>query len=188
MASEIDAYAEEFWDWRVRTQPRSSDDIMRVVRPAGWLPELGHDAVAAHRAQRDVFEAKLAALEGDTVDLRLLRSALHRVTWELDVLKVWAHPMAYVDASLGVVFDALLPADRDIAEVERFLRNVPHVVAIADEVLPGVAQAELTDIAIIALDGIRDRLAPLVEAFPSWPAQCRKPPTHWRPGAADWRN
>lgn len=173
MASDIDAYAGEFWDWRVRTQPRSSDDIMRVVRPAGWLPEIGPAAVAAHRVQRDAFDVRLKELEADTgrpipdlVDLRLLRSALHRVTWELDILRVWTHPMAYIDASLGVVYDALLPADRDVSEVGRFLRNVPHVVAVADEVLPGVAQAELADIAITALDGIRDRLAPLADAFP----------------------
>lgn len=173
MTPTIDGFAADFWAWRVHTQPRSSDDIMRVTRPAGWLPELGLAAVAAHRAQRDAFEATLAGLEhdrtdrsiADRVDLRLLRSALNRVTWELDTLRSWAQPMTYVEAALGPVFDVLLPPQVEIAEVARFLRNVPDVVHAAEEVLPGVAQAELTDIAIGALDGIRDRLAPLVATF-----------------------
>ena len=173
MALTIDEYAAEFWDWRIRAQPRSSDDILRVQRPAGWLPELGPAAIAAHRDRRDAFEAALSQLENDKtdrpvadrVDLRLLRSALNRVTWELDVVRTWAQPMTYVEAALGTVFDALLPARVDVAEVARFLRNVPAVVAAAEEVLPGVAQAELADIAITALDGIRDRLARLTAAF-----------------------
>ncbi|MBC7047341.1 hypothetical protein G6O52_25795, partial [Salmonella enterica subsp. enterica serovar Heidelberg] len=29
----------DFWAWRGTTQPASSDDIPRIVRPAGWLPD-----------------------------------------------------------------------------------------------------------------------------------------------------
>ena len=201
----IDSFAAEFWAWRVRTQPRSSDDIPRVTRPAGWLPELGLAAVAAHRARRDEFDAALAELErdpadrpvADRVDLRLLRSAVNRVTWELDVLRTWAQPMTYVEAALGTVFDALLPPRTDVTEVARFLRNVPAVVAAAEEVLPGEARAELADIAIGALDGVRDRLAPLVAAFPelsadvSAAADALEHLRAWlvelRPGLAPWQ-
>jgi len=175
----IDGFSAEFWAWRVRCQPRSSDDIMRVTRPAGWLPELGPAALAAQRGQRDAFEEALAALErsvhgaagssvADRVDVRLLRSALNRVTWELDVLRWWAQPAAYVEAALGPVFDALLPPGVDaarLAEVGRFLGNVPAVVAAAEEVLPAVAQAELVDLAVGSLDGIRDRLLAVVAAL-----------------------
>jgi Bacterial protein of unknown function (DUF885) len=201
----IDGFSAEFWAWRVRTQPRSSDDILRVRRPASWLPELGLAAVAAHREQRDAFEAVLTELENDKadrpvadrVDLRLLRSALNRVTWELDVLRTWAQPMTYVEAALGTVFDALLPRQVEVAEVARLLRNVPDVVAAAEEVLPGVAQAELADVAIGALDGVRDRLAPMVAAFPDLRADAaaaadalehlRARLVEMRPGLAPWQ-
>jgi hypothetical protein len=63
MTQTIEEYADGFWAWRVRNQPRSSDDILRVTRPPGWLPEVGHAAIAAHRAQRDTFEPALAELE-----------------------------------------------------------------------------------------------------------------------------
>jgi hypothetical protein len=179
VAQTIDEYSAEFWAWRVRSQPRSSDDILRVTRPPGWLPELGHAAVAAHREQRDAFEVALTATEArvhgddsstvaDRVDVRLLRSALNRVTWELDVLRTWTQPSAYVEAALGPVFDVLLPPGVDaarLAEVARFLRNVPAVVAAAEEVLPGVAQAELADVAVSALEGIRERLDQVVSAL-----------------------
>jgi hypothetical protein len=177
VATTIDEFSAEFWDWRVRTQPRSSDDILRVVRPAGWLPEVGRDAVAAHRRQRDVFSVALAELAAalppdapvaDQVDVRLLRSALSRVTWELDVLRTWTQPMTYVEAALGPVFDVLLPPGVDaarIGEVARFLGNVPAVLAAAEDVLPTVAEAELAEVAAGALDGVRDRLTRVASAL-----------------------
>jgi len=175
----IEEFSAEFWAWRVRAQPRSSDDIMRVTRPPGWLPEVGHAAIAAHRRQRDAFAEALATLEtrvhgdpsspvADLVDVRLLRSAVNRVTWELDVLRTWSQPSAYVEAALGPVFDVLLPPGVDaarVAEVGRLLRNVPAVVTAAEEVLPAVARAELVDVAVSSLDGVRDRLAEVSAAL-----------------------
>ena len=193
MTQTIEEYADGFWAWRVRTQPRSSDDILRVTRPPGWLPEVGHAAIAAHRAQRDTFEPALAELEArvhgsgtvaERVDVRLLRSALNRVTWELDVLRTWAQPATYVEAALGPVFDVLLPPGVDaarLAEVTRFLGNVPAVVAAAEEVLPGVAQAELVDLAVGSLDGVRgrlDRWSPPLRR-PTSVTSPRRRPTRW---------
>ena len=38
-ADALDDLSREFWEWRVVQQPVTGDDIPRVERPAGWLPD-----------------------------------------------------------------------------------------------------------------------------------------------------
>src|SRR5260370_21202045 len=98
---ELDELAERFWAWRARQQPRTRDDIPRLDRPAGWLPEVD-PALAARRAgELGAFGAELARVRPDQgpdrVDHRLLRSAKARGTWESAGLRgrgiprVWTH-------------------------------------------------------------------------------------------------
>ena len=42
----LDDLARDFWTWRAATQPSSGDDIPRIERPAGWLPDWSRDAIA----------------------------------------------------------------------------------------------------------------------------------------------
>lgn len=156
----IDDLSERFWAWRARQQPRQRDDIPRLVRPAGWLPEVDPDLAARRREELAGFQAELAALRPaaraasvpDRVDHRLLRSAMSRVIWENDVLGVRHIPRFWIDQAIGPVFDALLPpgvppgpAGLDggqpevdaarVAEVIRLLRAVPATLSYAPAAL-----------------------------------------------------
>jgi hypothetical protein len=86
------ALATEFFEWRRVQQPASGDDIPRVERPDGWIPDFSPAALESYRAR---YPDYLNAVDGlDTrdwdvtsrVDARLLRAAIQRVHWELDVL------------------------------------------------------------------------------------------------------
>jgi hypothetical protein len=168
---EMDELAERFWAWRARQQPRTRDDIPRLDRPAGWLPEVD-PALAARRAgELGAFEAELARIRPDQVpdrvDHRLLRSAMARVTWESDVLRVRGIPRFWTDQALGPVFDVLLRPGVDgprVAEVVRLLRAAPVTLSHAPQAL-GTAAREFAERAVAELDGIGDRLAACAAAL-----------------------
>ena len=143
---ELDELSERFWAWRARQQPRTRDDIPRLDRPAGWRPEVGAALAERRREELGGFEAELARIRPDRdavpdrVDHRLLRSALARVRWESDVLRVRGIPRFWTDQALGPVFDALLRPGVDaarVAEVTRLLRAVPATLACAPAALAG---------------------------------------------------
>lgn len=130
----------DFWAWRVGTQPASSDDIPRIVRPAGWVPDWSPAAVAAQRERLAALEARWKALESaprtvpEKVDYRLVGSALARVHWELDHIAAWRRqPHFYTAQALNPVFEVLLPpppvARARIEDVIRLLGNAPAVLA-----------------------------------------------------------
>lgn len=173
---QLDDLADRFWRWRAVQQPRGRDDIPRLDRPAGWLPEVGADALVRHRAARDGFAAELAdlapALAGatvaDRVDHRLLRSAVARLTWELDVLEVWAQPRFYVDQAIGPVFDALLRPGVDAAraaEVLRLLRAAPGTLATGLEMVEGRCVAPFTRSAVDELADVEGRVVASARAL-----------------------
>jgi hypothetical protein len=169
---ELDALSDRFWAWRSSTQPRTRDDIPRLTRPIGWLPSVGVEAVTAQRRQSAAFESELALIRpsdvADAVDHRLLRSAMARVTWELDVANFWHQPRFYTDQALGPVFDVLLPLGVDaprVREVARLLVNVPAVLSTAREILPDLAVAEFTAVASAELVGIEGRIEALARAL-----------------------
>src|SRR5947209_17438223 len=149
--TELDALAEEFWSWRAVQQPRTRDDIPRIGRPAGWLPDFSAGAVARYRGDLAGFEQRLARIapgpdRAAAVDHRLVRSALARVRWELDVLRIWQRqPGFYVDQTLGCVFDLLTPLDVDatrLADVRRLLSATSAVLDVGRDNLAGSAVRE----------------------------------------------
>src|SRR5207302_6917704 len=80
---------ERFWAWRARQQPRTRDDIPRLDRPPGWLPEVDAGLAGRRHEELGAFEAELARIDPDEVpdlvDHRLLSSAMARVRWESDI-------------------------------------------------------------------------------------------------------
>ena len=152
------------WEWRARQQPSMGDDIPRLPRPAGWLPDFSADAVARARRTRDELAARWRSIDvGDRdvavqVDHRLIGSVLSRVTWELDVLQSWRRdPVFHVHQALGPYFDLLLPlppfSDERAASIVTAIGNVPAAVDTALAVLDQPA-GPLTAAAIELLDGI----------------------------------
>jgi hypothetical protein len=168
---ELDELGERFWAWRARQQPRTRDDIPRLDRPAGWLPEVDAELAGRRREELAAFQAELARIRpdqvADRVDHRLLRSAMARVTWESDILGVRGIPRFWTDQALGPVFDALLRPGVDgarIAEVVRLLRAVPATLSRAPAALAQPAR-EFAELAVAELDGIAERVAACAQAL-----------------------
>lgn len=170
-ADPLDELARAFWTWRAAAQPSSADDIPRLERPAGWLPDWSREAVAARRAALAGFEQRYRAIDASSwpvprqVDYRLIGSALARVTWELDGAPAWRRdPSFYVQQALGPVFDVLLPPPPITAEradlVLSRLGNVPRITAQATTNLDD-ARAPFARLAIDTLADIETRLTTL---------------------------
>lgn len=139
MADPVQELGEAFWEWRAQTQPASGDDIPRIVRPDGWTPDWSPDAVADRYEQLEAFEARWAELEtapatvSESVDYRLVGSALARVRWELDHVAAWRRqPHFYLQQSLVPIFETLLPPppvdEVRFDDVLRLLRAVPDIL------------------------------------------------------------
>ncbi len=172
--AEVEEIGTRIWRWRARYQPRTRDDIPRLEREPGWLPDFSAATVAEIRRQRDSFAAELAAVHpgpevSDRIDHRLLESLLARVSWELDVVRAWQrHPRFYIDQAIGTTFDALLRPGVDgdrISEVIRLLHAAPAILATGRENLDGHATAEFTELAVQELVGIEARCTDLATAL-----------------------
>ncbi len=171
----------DFWAWRGIIQPASSDDIPRIARPAGWLPDWSPAAVAAQRRQLATFEARWKALErapqsiGEKVDYRLVGSALARVHWEMDHIAAWRRqPHFYTAQALNPVFEVLLPkppvSHARLDEVIHLLGNAPAILAAGRANLNDmrgpfvdVALGQLADVPE-SLRGMATGLAPYADA------------------------
>jgi hypothetical protein len=170
---ELDELAGRFWAWRARQQPRTRDDIPRLDRPPGWLPEVDpaldgvrEEELAGFRAELDRIRPEPGAVP-DRVDHRLLRSAIARVNWECGILKVRSVPRYWTDQALGPVFDTLLRPGVDeprVEEVIRLLRAAPATLACAPAALAGAAR-EFAQLALAELDGIAARVDACADAL-----------------------
>ena len=166
----------DFWSWRATQQPRSRDDIPRIERPAGWLPEWSAVAVARYREQLAAFDVAHRAIDAIgapvevQVDHALIGSAIARVRFELEVLQSWRrHPSFYVDQTLGVVFDLLLehrPLDEQRARrVLDALGAVGAGLATARENLEGAAFEPFAVVAVDKLARIEEQVAAFGDAL-----------------------
>jgi hypothetical protein len=83
------------WTWRAKTQAHGYDDLMRVERRAGWVPDWSASAVARRQEQLADLRARWEAINAagwsipDRVDRLLVGSLLRRVAWDLDTLQSW---------------------------------------------------------------------------------------------------
>lgn len=114
-ADALDDLAHDFWAWRAAEMPVSTDDIPRLDRPAGWVPDWSPAAVQSYRKQVTEFEQRWSAIDASQwpvprqVDYHLIGSAIARVRWELDYLGAWQrNPNFYLDQTLGAYFHLLL--------------------------------------------------------------------------------
>jgi uncharacterized protein (DUF885 family) len=173
--TELSALGFEFWTWRAAQQPRSHDDIVRIDRPAGWVPDFTAEAIDRYRAEAAAFERRLADLgadlsdPADEVDYRLMRSAIRRVFWELDTLRLWQiHPGFYLDQTLGCVFDLLTPVNvtaEILHDVSRMLAATPDIVATGRQNLDGNAVTEFAELAIGALGDVESKVLDVAAAL-----------------------
>lgn len=183
MGADVRQLIEDFWSWRIRQRPRTSDDIPRVERPAGWTPDFSAAAVARYRVELDELEHRWAATRPDdadraaAVDHRLIGSAIARVRWELDVLRTWERdPAFYVDQTVGVVFDLLtvpgLTAAR-LEDVRTALEATPRVLADGRANVASTGYREFAALTVDQLGTVEADLASMASALtrldiPGW--------------------
>jgi hypothetical protein len=144
-----------FWRWRVVQQPINHDDIPRIDRPAGWVPDWSPTTVRAMRDSLARFQQLWAQLDtarlsrAEQVDYRLVGSAIARVAWELDGTREWErNPRFYLQQSIGAVYDQLLPPP-------------PFSAARSRAILSRLEQIPRT--LLDAQANLRDPLAPFAE-------------------------
>jgi len=171
----IQNLAQDFFEWRKITQPCSGDDILRVERPNTWTPDYSPEALAIYRPKYVEFSQKLKNLSKenwsltDSVDYLLLHSAIERVNWELNVLKLPnRNPDFYVHQTLGAVFELLLihsPIDKKRADnIIHRLNSIPSTIEHAKVNLTEPI-APFAEIALHKLNNVRKRFYELRDAL-----------------------
>ena len=164
----IEALGIDFWRWRTLQQPRSHDDIPRIERNKNWKPAWSSQDVAGYQNAISDFQKRWKAIDAGTVnslnvskeswvDYQLIGSAIHRVYWELDYLKVWQQqPRFYIDQTAGVVFDLLLP----IQVNDEIVRDVVFALNFTEEILnsgiKNLANNAVKAYAVVAIDLLKD--------------------------------
>ncbi len=137
-AVSIEEIGNEFWAWRVRTQPFLKDDIPRIDRPE-CERDWSASSIRGMRATLADFEARWKAIDAakwsiaQQVDYRLIGSALARVRWELDVNRRWERdPTFYLDQTLTALLEALVqppPFDADRSrEILGRMQEIPKIL------------------------------------------------------------
>ncbi|MGB5850424.1 MAG: DUF885 family protein [Ignavibacteriaceae bacterium] len=165
---DIQNFAKDFFNWRAITQPATGDDIPRVERPDKWTPDYSPEALAVYGEKYIEFSSKLKNLphtgwsKSDSVDYLLLHSAIERVNWELNILKLPnRNPDFYVHQTLGAVYELLLihsPINRKLAEniilrLNSFNKTIQYAKTNLNEPVNSFA-----DIALDNLKDIKSRL------------------------------
>ena len=177
LVKEIGDLGRDFWQWRTLQQPRSHDDISRLERPKNWRPAWSQADVLGYRKAISEFEHRWRGInvgsanapdvnKEDWVDYQLIGSAISRVTWELDYLKIWQEqPRFYIDQTIGVVFDLLLPpkisADH-VAQTIFALDSTRQILEDGIVNLTGHAVGPYAKVAIELLEDIETQISQLV--------------------------
>jgi hypothetical protein len=165
--AEVLRLSNDFWSWRAKYQPFSSDDIPRIDRPGGprdWSAA----GVVKQRAALAEFEKRYKAIDAThwtvpaQVDYRLIGSAIARVHWELDVNARWQRdPTFYIDQSLGALTETLLPPPPVDAPRARMVREqmdqIPPILRDAKANLHPLRP--FAELAIASLADIRLKLS-----------------------------
>jgi hypothetical protein len=174
---EIAHLGQDFWDWRQVQQPRSHDDIPRIERPRGWSPKWSQEDVARYRSDITSFRSRFEAIDAGSatepkvaiesyVEYRLIGSAIHRVIWELEHIRIWQEqPRFYIDQSIGVLFDHLLPlevTEEALREVSLILNETPRILAEGRANLEGHAITAYAEVAIELLGKIDSQIREVI--------------------------
>ena len=152
----LNQLAKAFFAFRTIEQPITSDDVPRVERPDGWVPDFSKKAIENYNQRYKEFKKRLNNLDKrnfsrhDSVDYLLLHSAIERINWELNILKLpEKDPDFYVQQTLGAVFDLLVinshMNEKRAKNIIIRLNSIPRTVKNAKENLtePVAAFAEI---------------------------------------------
>jgi len=166
--------ADDFWAWRAKYAPFTSDDVNRIERPGG-MRDWARASIDQRRKDLAGFEARWKKLNPapwpipKQVDYKLIGSALSRVRWELEVNPRWKRdPNFYIEQTLTALAEALaIPAPYDEArsrEILARIENIPSILQQGSENLVN-PPAPFASVAAQNLDAIRDRLRTMASAL-----------------------
>lgn len=112
---ELQSLAADFFQWRMVTQPSTEDDILRVERPDGWIPDFSPETLEKNKQKYIEYSNQLKNISrnnwsrSDSIDYLLMHSAIERVNWELNILRSpYRNPDFYVHQTVGAVYELLL--------------------------------------------------------------------------------
>ncbi|MFN2624252.1 MAG: DUF885 family protein, partial [Chthoniobacterales bacterium] len=159
--------ADDFWTWRAKYAPFTSDDVNRIERPNGTR-DWSRSAIERRGKKLTEFEARWKKIDSkewpipQKVDYRLIGSALARVEWELDVNPRWKRdPTFYLEQTLTPVVEALnVPGPYDADHSREILTRIENIPAVLQQGDANLAKppAPFATVAIQALEGVRERL------------------------------
>ena len=161
--SDIQELAADFFEWRKITQPSTEDDILRVERPDGWVPDFSPEALEVNKQKYIEYSTRLKNLStenwtrSDSVDFLLMHSAIERVNWELNVLcSPYRNPDFYVQQTIGAVYELLLihspMTDQRMKNIILRLQSIPQTIKDAKENLTDPVEP----FAVVALENLSD--------------------------------
>jgi len=159
--------ADDFWSWRAKNAPFSSDDVNRIERPGGTR-DWSRAAIERRGKELTEFEARWKKIDSkdwpipQKVDYRLMGSAIARVEWELDVNPRWKRdPTFYLEQTITPVLEALaVPGPYDAPRSREILTRIENIPAILEQGEANLARppAAFASVAVQALEGVRERL------------------------------
>jgi uncharacterized protein (DUF885 family) len=170
----LDQLADDFWAWRAKYAPFTSDDVNRIERPGG-MRDWSRASIDQRKEDLAGFEARWKKLNPaqwpipKQVDYKLIGSALSRVRWELEVNARWKRdPNFYIEQTLTALAEALtIPAPYDEARSREILtrvENIPSILQQGSENLEN-PPAPFASVAVQNLGGIRERLHKMAGAL-----------------------
>ncbi len=173
-ADSLEKLADDFWVWRAKYAPFTSDDVNRMERPGGTR-DWSRASIDQRRKDLAGFEARWKKLKSaqwpipKQVDHKLIGSALSRVRWELEINPRWKRdPNFYVEQTLTALAEALtLPAPYDEARSREILTRIENIPSILEQGSENLDKppAPFVTVAAQNLDGVREHLRTMASAL-----------------------
>src|SRR6476619_7798046 len=163
----LEQLADDFWAWRAKYAPFTSDDVNRIERPDG-MRDWSRASIDRRKKDLAGFEAGWKKLDPaqwpilKQVEYKLIGSALSRVRWELEVNPRWKRdPNFYIEQTLTALAESLtVPAPYDEARSREILTRIENIPTILRQALENLENppAPFATVAAQNLDGVRERL------------------------------
>jgi uncharacterized protein (DUF885 family) len=170
----LETLADDFWTWRAKYAPFTSDDVNRIERPGG-MRDWSRGSIEQRGKDLAAFEArwkKLNPAQGPIpkqIDYELVGSALSRVRWELEVNPRWKRdPNFYIEQTLTALAEALtIPAPYDESRSHEILMRIENIPSILQQGLENLDNppGPFASVAVQNLDSIRERLRKMTGAL-----------------------
>ena len=170
----LEQLSNDFWAWRAKQAPFTSDDVNRIERPDG-MRDWSRASIDRRKKDLAGFEARWKKLDPaqwpipKQVDYKLIGSALSRVRWELEVNPRWKRdPNFYIEQTLSALAEALtIPAPYDEARSREILTRIENIPSILQQGLENLENppAPFVSVGVQNLDGIRERLHKMAGAL-----------------------